>query len=362
MGGFFQKNNFFKKSEAFGVDFSKSALKIIQLENDKHGKRVVGWSKKKMPKGLIDSYLINDFSLFKKVFNDSIIDAKGSFRGNNLVLSVPETKIFTRVVEIPLMRKDEANEAVKWESESNIPISIDSVYYDWEIIKKKKQKMDVLVMASPKKVIDNYLSAFESIGYEVVAFEPESVANGRSIIGAKDSGFLLLVDIGMDYGNFVLYDKNVPIFTANSSVCGKVFTDAVVKQLGTSFEKAESYKIKTGLGKNKKEKEEVFNTFKPILENLVEDIEKTIDFFQNNLFKEMGDKKIKKVVLTGGGSNLRGLDAYLSSRLNREVVKADPWSEFNFNKRVPPISKDDAQNFSTAIGLSLRAQEYENFD
>lgn len=362
MGGLFDSINIISKPKSFGVDFSNSVLKIMQISAAGGNRKVAGWKGKKIPKGVIDSCEIKKPEDFKQLFKEALAEAKGTFKGRNIVLSIPEAKVFTRVIEIPLMKESEAEESVKWETESNIPISVDNVYYDWQILKKKKKEMEVLVMAVPKKIVDNYLEVFDKAGYPVVALEPESVANGRSIVASGEKDFSLIIDIGMDYSNFAIHKGQAPIFTANSAVCGKMFTDVAVKHFGTSFEKAESYKIKTGLGKTKKEKEEAGEVFKPVLETLIQDVSKTTEFFRENLWKDQKNKEIKKVILTGGGSNLKGLDAYLSSKLSQKVVLADPWVEFGFKNNIPPISKQDSQGFSTVIGLSLRARDHENYD
>jgi type IV pilus assembly protein PilM len=214
--------------------------------------------------------------------------------------------------------------------------------------------MKVLVMATPVKIIDNYLSAFKKAGYKVAYFEPQSVANGRSILEFDQKGISLIVDIGVEYSNFAVYKDGAPVFVTNSSVCGKVFTDAVVKYLGTSFAKAESYKIKTGLGRNKKEKEDSFKIFESILANLVQDIKKTIDFFQENTQEGSKKEDVKMIFLTGGGSNLKGLKAYLTSALDTEVERSNPWINFNLENNLPSMSKEESQSFTTVIGLSLR--------
>ncbi|MFW5885331.1 MAG: type IV pilus assembly protein PilM [Patescibacteria group bacterium] len=351
---FFKKKNLFLSEGLIGVDFSNSVVKLAQVSRGRGRDKVAGYAKKRMPKGLIKDYLISDEEAFKNFFKEIIESVEGSLQGRKLAVGVPEAKVFTRVLEIPLMSKSEAGETVKWETESNIPISIKDVYYDWQILEKNKKTMRVLVMAAPVKIIDNYLSAFNRAGYKVAYFEPQSVANGRSVLKFDQKGFSLLVDIGLEYSNFAVYEDGAPIFVTNSSVCGKVFTDAVVKHLGTSFAKAESYKIKTGLGRNKKEKEESAKIFASVLANLTQDIEKTINFFRENIQEESRKEQIDKIILAGGGSNLKGLKAYLSHELNMEVRRSNSWTNFNLKGNIPLIPKDEAQSFTTVIGLSLR--------
>ncbi|MDQ1284394.1 MAG: hypothetical protein QG620_742, partial [Patescibacteria group bacterium] len=103
------------------------------------------------------------------------------------------------------------------------------------------------------------------------------------------------------------------------------------------------------------ENSSIFDSVRPLLENLSCEIEKTADFYKN-ISKETKD--IQKIIMCGGGSNLKGMASYLTTRLSREVVVGDPWINFNLGNNLPPISKEDSVRYSTAVGLALGAQNY----
>jgi len=338
----------------FGVDFSGSSLRLLQLENDGGEFRVVGWSQKKMPRGVIDQGIIVKRDDFVDIFREAVDNVKGEFTSSNIMLTIPEEKVFTRVISVPFSDEDKTlEETIKWETESSIPVATSDIYYDWQILDKHKDKTDVLVMAATKEVIDNYLDIFDSLNLKIVALEPESLSMARSLIKKGSQDYSLLIDIGNDSSNFAVCKNDLPVFTANSSISGRMMTNMVVKELGVSFEKAESYKIKKGLDtKNVKE----FDIFEPILISFIQEIDKTIEFLQGNLFLDEKDKKITRIVLCGGGSNLKGLGSYLSVKLKQSVTQSNPWVNFNFTKNIPPISKQNSQSFAPVIGLTLKSQ------
>lgn len=360
--------NLVSSQRAFGLDFNDSKIRIIQFGKDS----VLSWNQINIPEGVMDNYEIKDRNQFIQTMHYALSQAKGKVRGNRAVLSISENKIFTRVITLPTLNEKKAQEAIKWETESNIPISISEVYYDWQIIFKDKNKMEVLVVATPKKLIDNYLEIFNVIGIEIIACEAESSAISRSILGKKDkTGTILVIDIGMALSSFAIYRLGVPVFTSSSSVSGKMMTDAVAKKLNCNYRKAESYKIKVGLGSGNKEKKEALEIFEPILNLMTQEIKKTINFFDSNLSESefsfqdenINKRKIEKIILCGGGSNLKGLKDFLTISTEKVVVNSNPWINLKLSdEEKNKIPDYHLQSFSNVIGLAIRGKEYENYN
>ena len=245
---------FFPEKNFFGLDFNNSSLKILGMKKNQDYYQVLGWGEKKIPKGIIESFEIKDQEAFRNVFEDLLAGMEGKVSGSAIV-SVPESKVFIRIVKMPLMGEQEAEKAIKWETENNIPVSIESVYFDWQILDQKETEMNVLVVAVAKKIVDNYLAALDFIGLETVVFEPESIATGRCFLQEVDQeGCLAILDIGKENSSLAFYRMNFPIFTTSYSICGDSFTDLAAKYLKINYQEAESYKAMVGLGRNLKEK------------------------------------------------------------------------------------------------------------
>jgi len=353
--------------QSFGVDFNNDILKVLQIKKKKDRHEIAGWNSIRIPSGTMDNFEIKNKEVFIKTLLDAIKNAKGKIKGRAVVVCIPENKVFTRIITLPKMNENEVKEAIHWEIESNIPISVDETYYDWQIVDNDSKKTKILAVATPRKIIDNYLEVFDAADLIVSAFEPVSIATGRSIIDIEDKSSILILDIGLDGTGYAIFNGGYPVFTSCGSVTGKLFTDAVASYFGVDWKKAESYKIKVGLGSNKKEREEALSIYGSLLSLLLEEIEKTIAFFESQLAKNNGggkdgdqERTVSKIILCGGGSNLRGLASFLALNLKKTVIQADPWKNVNFGNRLPQISKEEAQGYITAIGLALRDYWREN--
>jgi len=351
----FLRKLLFPDEDFFGLDFNNSSLKVLGIRKKRNYHQVMGWGEKKITKGIIDSFEIKNKEVFKEVFEDLISGMEGRIYGSAIV-SVPESKVFIRVVEMPSMEEKEAEKAIKWETENNIPVSIETVYFDWQILERREEKMNVLVVAIAKKIIDNYLEALDFVGIEAVVFEPESIATGRSLLKEGDDDCLAILDIGKENSSLAFYRKKFPIFTTSYSVSGDSFTDLAAKSLGLDYQEAESYKSRVGLGRTLEEKKEAYEIFSPALSALVKETERAMDFFNTNLKDACSQKEaVKKIIICGGGSNLRGLVSFMAVNLKTEVVQYNPWEKVSLKKNLPPLSREKSQSFSTVIGLALRA-------
>jgi type IV pilus assembly protein PilM len=353
--------NLFKTNKEcyFGADFSGAHLRL--METKKHGKSfdMVGYSQKKIPKGIMDQGKIIKKNEFMEVFNEAVENAEGFFSGKDIMLTIPEENVFARVISIPVEENEKSlEEMVRWETESSIPLAISETYYDWQIIKEDKGKKSILVMATKKDIVDNYLEVFDEMGLNVLALEPESLSMARSFSRVEEKDYSLIIDLGNHSSNFIICKNGLPVFTSSVSISGKTITELIIRKMGLSFEKAERYKIKVGLEKSQSKLSQ--NIFDPALISLVDEIKKMTEFLKYNLFVEEKNKKIDEIILCGGGSNLKGLSSYLTIKLKQKVSQSNPWSRFNFVKKNPPISKQDSQGFAPVIGLTLKFEDNEN--
>jgi type IV pilus assembly protein PilM len=260
------------------------------------------------------------------------------------------------------MDTEEMSEAIKWEIEANIPLSLDQVYYDWQILPKtytsERDKMNVLVVAVARSMADQFRGILERAGLEVAGLETESIAQARSLLSETDeSKTTLIVDMGDRRTSFLVAVGDVPVFTSSVPLSSQMMTDAIAKEMGLSFAAAEKLKITTGLGSLALPSPQL-KAVKPILENLATEIERSINFY----FTSLGySKQIDAIVICGGGANTQGILPYLSKRLNRNIEYGDPWVNIDLEGGIPLIDRKRSVQYSTAIGLSLRAlDEYES--
>jgi type IV pilus assembly protein PilM len=359
---FFNKKVFSLSRSPFGLDLSDLSVKVVQLDREGNKDKIISFGSSPIASGsVVDGEVIQKDQVVLAI-QDAIKKAgPKKIKTKRVICSLPETKAFLRLVSIPKMKESEIEEAIKWEMEANIPLSIDQVYYDWQLLDKKinkdPNKEDILVVAISRKVVDQFIEVLESAGLKVDGLEIESIAQARSFLSEKDEEkTTLIMDLGDRRTSFAISVGTVPSFTCSIPLSGQSLTDAISKGLSIPFDEAEKLKRTSGIGSMVKN-DPIFKAVKPVLESLSSELEKSIDFYLSGLGYSVA---VDQVILCGGGANTKGIVPYFSQRLGKKVELGDPWVNIQVGKKLPIIDREKSVQFSTAIGLALKGIYYEN--
>ena len=358
---------FSKNSPAFGLDLSDNSFKVVQL-GKKRGKVFIdSFFKGEIPSGLIKGGEIQKEKELVDLFKKSFEKNKGnSFQGERVVCSLPEEKVFIRIIQLPFMKKEELDEAVKWEAEAHIPLDIDEVYLGWQIIEpifSHVDHMDVLIVATPKNLVNSYVSFLKKSGFKPIALEPESVAVVRSLMRDDDLKPTIIVDLGATGTNFVIFSALAIRFTSHIPISGNLLNQAIMKELGVDEKEANQLKIKVGLDKasrSSKKKGKVYKALDPVIDSLAKQIRDYIKFYHEHSTHIHGpDGAIGQVVLCGGDSLLINLPEVFSKKFKLPVKIGNSLININFSnkKNQLKMSKKESLVYTTALGLALRDLE-----
>ena len=361
---FLNKNLISFEPKFFGLDLSDLSLKIFQVEKIGKFDQIRNFCSLPIARGNIEDGKIIDKEKVAQIIREAVKKAgPKKINTKKVVCSLPESNIFLRIIHIPKIEKEEANQAIKWEMEANIPLPIEEVYFDWQFLEDEpesgKNKQSVLTVAVSRKVVDDFMETFKLSGLEVYDLEIESIASARSLVSSaeKRENISLIVDIGAKRTSFIMVEGNVPCFTSSIPFSSENINDAISKKMNINEEEAEEVKVTFGI-ENFNKDNPIFNSIKYLLENLVVEIKKTIDFY---VVISKTPKEIKKIILCGGGSNLKSLAAYLAQRIGKEVVLGDPLINLNLEKKeLNKINKENCIGYATVIGLAIKKPYYGN--
>jgi type IV pilus assembly protein PilM len=346
-----------KNLPSFGLDVSAGSLKVMQLSRKKHNYTVKAFSQTAMPKGLIINDAISDAKTFNFLLKQTLDKPNfGKLDTNFVVASLPESKSFVRVIQIPRMSEAEAENAVPYEAESFIPMPIDQVYLDWQKIGDTGDKMNILIIASPKEFVDKYLEVLDKSGLKPVALEVESQSCRRAVVAADSKETFLIVELNALRSSLIMIEEGNLQFTSTIPIAGNSFTESIARALGVAGAKAEDIKKKVGLS-NTAEYPNIKTALLPILNNLTAEIKNILKFHA-----EHSAKPVTRILLTGGSARLINLAEYLGDQLkDTGVVKtelANPWQNFNFGSNTS-LSPSESLGYVSTIGLAIRGADFE---
>ena len=355
---FWNKEIFHIEPAIFGLEVSDTSIKVLELGSDGQKSFIRSFNNLDIPSGIVEEGRIIRKEKLALLIRQAVNTARPKkIKTRKVVCSLPESKVFLRIVSIPKMKEVEAKEAVKWEMEANIPLAIDQVYYDWQFLEISGDgKQEVLTVAVAKEVVDDFISVLEMADLEPYGFEAETTANIRSIIPSTEGQnpqSSLIIDLGSKKTSFIIQRSGVPYFTSSIPFSSLGIDDVIAKTLNLNGNEAKRAKVDQGI--MNAERNPIAASLEPMLQNLSSEIEKTLDF-SSALSYDSG--LIENIILCGGGANLKGLPEYLSKKLNKNVSVGDPRINLNLRGKKHSLNQEQAVRYATVIGLAIRAMRY----
>ncbi|MDP4001194.1 MAG: type IV pilus assembly protein PilM [bacterium] len=353
-----------KKINAFGLDISNVSIKVMQLEKTKNGINPKAYSNFPISGNMFNNHMIVSEERLADNIRRAVKAAK-NIDTKYVVASVPEAKSFVRLIRIPKMPESEINGALPWELEQNIPVPIDQVYLDWQMVKEVGDSLELLVTAAPRDYIDSLVETLQLAKLKPIAFELESQATARAVVGAEDAQkSVLILDMATLQTSFIVVNNSMLEYTSSIPIAGKAFSESIARSLGIPAEEAEKLKRELGLVEESK-RGNVKRAVLPILDNIVDEIRNVVRFHEEH---SNPNSRVEKIYLSGGSAKLMGIADYISARLNLgadrplgKVSLGNPWINIVHNSDTKlPISKEDALEYSTVTGLALRGINYES--
>jgi Tfp pilus assembly PilM family ATPase len=213
-------------------------------------------------------------------------------------------------------------------------------------------KVEILLSSVPNSFIEKRLDLLESIGLNVIAFEPDSMAVSRSNLPAEMREPAMIVDVGSMSTDLIIAVEGTPHLIRGISTGTAAIVQAAVQNLNIEKQQAEQFVFKFGLSKEKLEGQ-IYNAIINTVDLLVNDIEKSIKFFQTRY----PNKKLERIIMTGGASSLPEFPLYIANKFGIPVEIGNAWRNVSY----PVDQQNDllaiSNQFGVAAGLAERAIE-----
>lgn len=288
-----------------------------------------------------------DWEELARQIKTGLKDSGISLRHANV--SLLESQVFTRIIEMPLLSDKELIQALRWEAERYVPLPLDEVNMDFAVLARysDKKQMEVLLVASPIHTIQKYIKILELAGLTADALENEAIPLLR-VYNDPNANYGI-VDIGDATANIFLTRKDTLALSRPIGIGGGTFTKVLVTELNLPTPQAEEYKKTYGLSPDQLEGR-AFKIIGPLVNSLVSELNQSLIYFK----ERYPDEIISKIILTGGASLMPGLPQYIQDKIQVETVMGNPWTRVSSAK--VPNAGQTASFYSVATGLSMREE------
>lgn len=339
-------------NQLFGLDIGRAFVKVAQVESRGRRKVLAAAGVLPTPGGGIVSESPVELSKVSDAIRACVSAAK--IETGKCAVSLIESQVVSRMITLPVLTDKELAAAINWEAEQYIPLPIKDVVLQYKVINKEvtsatgESKMEVLLIAAPKRVIGKYISVVKGAGLRAEALETESSALARSLTKPSDP-VTIIVSMGALSTELVVSQAGNVLFTRSIATGGVNLTRAIMSEFNLPQKQAEEYKQNYGILEDKLSGK-IAVVLKPILDIVTGEILKAVEFCRS----QIRSTEVARVVICGGGAFLPGLSSFLVERTNLEVSLGDPWADFVKEGVVMQLAAQGSI-YSVATGLALRS-------
>lgn len=343
---------FMKSKEIVGIDIGSSSVKLVQLEEQKGAYQLKNAGILPLPsEAIVDNSLMDTTSIVETI--KSLVKSL-DIKAKDAVCSISGNSVIIRKISLPAMTPDELEDQIAWEAEQYIPFDINDVNLDFEILDtdlSASGKMTVLLVASKKEIINEYVAVFNEAGMKLVVVDVDSFAiqNAYELNYFPGPGDVVaLVNIGASIMNLNVVKDGISLFTRDVQMGGNLYTEEILRQFSLSSQEAERIKVTLDYH----DKERLKETITRINETVAIEINRSLDFYNSSA----EDQRITKVFLSGGCSKVAMLAEAVSQRLGLQVEMLNPLQKITYNEKHfdPEYLREIGPLVAVAAGLAMR--------
>ncbi len=332
---------FSKQKSIVGVDIGTSYIKLAQITHgqnkvlDTYGIVNIGG---KISTETTETSIHDTAALLANLVEQARVSTK------RCVASLPNSSVFTSIIDMPAMTKTELDSAMQYEAKKYVPLPFSEVNLSWSTISQDpdSQTLKVLLIAVPKQVKDNYIRLFELAGLQLEIIEIEALALIRSLIidASKNS---VIIDIGAKATGLNVIKSGLLQLTRNMNIGGDTITDHIAQSLNVTSARAEQFKKDFGVSQS----DFLPEAIKPVLTTIKSEVRQLLSIYQSH------DMRLDNIVMVGGGSQLPGITVAFKD-LGLPVALGNPLGTLAYPKAGEPLLKRFSLQLPIAIGLGLR--------
>jgi type IV pilus assembly protein PilM len=341
----------YRNKPLFGFDIGHGSIKIVQLERAKNKDILIGYGRMNFdPKAIQDGVIVDLDTISKAAHELFDKHLTGTVMTRQVAACLPVLNSYSKIINLPKMEKKDIREAVRMEAEQYIPIPINDLYLDYQLVEDHGDSQDLLVAASPKKVVDSFAALFDKLGLELVCLEPSILSVTRIVKNAEDTRVpTLVMDCGSITSDLTIFNESSVRVTGSAKFGGETITENIMNKFSVSY--AEAYKIKSvyGLDPGRKQKD-IVDALAPSLQALTNEIKKIIKYYEER--DKAQNIKVGQLIIVGGGANLPGFSTYLTSELRIPSRLISIWEKIDLEHVEKPNRLDNSM-YGTAAGLAL---------
>lgn len=339
-------------SSFFGLDIGTTAVRLVELRGGGPIKSLVRYAYIPVESKIVLSDSKADQQRLAQVIRQLLDQANVGTR--SVAVGIPSQKVFTAVVDFDRLPHDELAQAIRYQADSLIPTPIEKSKLDWAVIgdsPKDKTKLEILLSSVDNSFAEQRLDLLESIGVDVIAFEPDNLALARALIARDATTPQMVMDIGSKSTDMVVTMNGAPRLTRSIPTGAEAIIRSAAQNLNVDEQQARQFVFKFGMSRDKLEGR-IYDAIINTVDLLTSEIDKSIKFFHSRY----ADMNVGRIIVTGGASALPEFPLYLANKFGLEVEIGNAWRNISFSPERQNELLAVSNHFGVAAGLAEREE------
>ena len=348
---------FKKKDHLVGLDIGSSLIKAAEMKKTGKGLVLKKFGITKTPPDAISEGRVKDV--------DSLSAAiKGLFKANkikekNVAIATGGYSVVIKTISVSKEHENNLQNYIFSEAEQYIPYDISDVNIDYQVLGESEfssEQLNVLLVAVKKDLVAQYIDIAGKAGLtpaiiEVDTFAYQNIFEANTPEETEDIS--LLVDVGVSKTSLnVLKGTRSLMMRDNSSGTAQI-AEEIMAEADCTEEEAEN--ILAGTDPDAIPEDRLNDIMDEVTANWCAGVFDVVNTYRTNINE--GD--IKRVYLTGGGSQVNGFADTLSADLETDVTTFNPFTKVAVdNKQFQTFTiEQSAPLAAIAMGLALREMD-----
>jgi type IV pilus assembly protein PilM len=357
--------SFFSRSkQGLGVELTPERINIAQVEKLQQAVKVTSLVSAPIPEGAFHDGRIVDASAIADVIRQGLDQKK--IKVKQAASSIPVGETVIRLIKLPAELDDfELRDMVlNQEAALYLPFPREEADVDYQKLgttldEDGIERVEVLLVATPKEITESYLSVFSQAGLQLTHLEVSSFALMRTIrnllLQFAPSEAVALVDIEYDGTEISIVMGGVPQFNRKVSIGTQQIQAAISRAMNLpasmGVDLLNTMTVPIGMEDGADNSPSAAAILR-VLGDLADEVRRSIDFYLNQ-----GDTiEIAQVLLAGPGAGLGKIDDFFTQRLSLTSTLVDPVDTLGL--QLPPeITPEKRPGLGTVVGLGLRGAQ-----
>ncbi|MBR1836707.1 MAG: pilus assembly protein PilM [Kiritimatiellae bacterium] len=249
---------------------------------------------------------------------------------------------------------------IRDEAAEHLPFPLDQVVWNGARLGEDPDtgEIDVLVVAAKSETAADAAGLAEALGLPLAAVDavPLALCNAVRRSQPDAEGCTLVLDVGARATNLVFLEGG-KVFLRTIPIAGNTMTQDMARSLGADAADAEAYKKQSAFvaqGGTAVADDEAADRASKVLRTVAtrlhSEVTRSINFYRG----QQGGSAPDRVLLTGGGALMRGLDAFLREKLG---VPVDFFNPFENMAVAPGVQADDTALYLLAPSTGVAWRE-----